>query len=291
MAPDIVPLKAEHHEDVKALCKTIWEGHDYVPEAFPRWMEDPNYESVGIFDDGNLVAIGTLEIVPKSTIGWVVGLRVREGYRDRGFAKDIVTRIIGLAKERGINPLWYATSSRNEASIHVATNLGFREVNSAGYFRLHAPYPPHQKPSAVFVPMTVDPDRLVSLLEQNPELVSTSTIPAAWEFEFADREGLHRLVSKTHFRVVMDENGVAQAFFFKIDRQREEESTAAFTIFATDRSVFVDVLARTIDEAQHQGADRAVYFLGPRCSEWVMTTGFVAEEFIGRRFLLYEIHP
>jgi hypothetical protein len=50
------------------------------------------------------------------------------------------------------------------------------------------------------------------------------------------------------------------------------------------------MIARSIDEADVLGADRAVYFLGPRATEWALTLGYVDEEFFGRRFLLYEIN-
>ena len=67
--------------------------------------------------------------------------------------------------------------------------------------------------------------------------------------------------------------------------------TAAFTVFASDRAVFIDIMSRMIDEAEAVGADRGVFFLGPRVTEWVLDLGYVADEFVDRRFLLYELNP
>jgi predicted GNAT family acetyltransferase len=216
---------------------------------------------------------------------------VKEEYRQRGLAKDLVNHLVEKAKSTGVRTLWYATSSRNEASQRVALALGFREADKVGYFRMYKPYPPHQKPSLTYIPLSVDAGRLHELLLQNPDLIESTTIPAAWEFEFKSRVGIERLSKKTEFRVIVSDEGIAHALYFRINRQRKDETTAAFTIFATDRSLFVDVLARTIDEAVSINADRAVYFLGPRSTEWALATGFVGEEFIGRQFLLYEINP
>lgn len=291
MPADPVLLKIEDHEQVKELCATVWDGNDYVPTAFPHWITDSHFQTAGIFEGNELVAIAALEFVPETTIAWVIGLRVKEEYRQRGLAKTLTDYLVKRATDAGIRTLWYATSSRNEASQKVALKLGFREADKVGYFRLYDPYPPHQKPSLSYIPLKVNAERLYEILQHNPELVESTTIPFAWEFEFTSREGLERLARKTEFRVIVGDDGIAHALYFRLNRMRNEETTAAFTIFATDRSIFVDVLARTIDEAVSQRADRAVYFLGPRTTEWALATGFVTEEFIGRQFLLYEINP
>ena len=46
-----------------------------------------------------------------------------------------------------------------------------------------------------------------------------------------------------------------------------------------------------IDQAETIGADRAVFFLGPRVTKWALDLGYVADEFVDRKFLLYEVNP
>ncbi len=284
-------LTIEDHDQVNELCLTVWDGNDYVPKTFPIWLENPLVSVMGLLQDDELVAICALELVPDTTIAWVEGLRVKESHRQKGLAREIVHHISKLAEEKGVRTLWYATSSRNEASMAVAMHAGFRLADSVGYFRLYKPFPDHPKPSLAYIPLEVDDDRLHEILMTNPDLIESTTIPLAWEFDFRSKEGLARLSKKTNFKVVIGENGDTLALYCRVDRQRNEELTAAFTLFARDRSIFVDVLSRAIDEAITVNADRAVFFLGPRASEWALASGYVTEEFVGRRFLLYELNP
>lgn len=276
---------------IQALCETIWEGNDYVPEIFPLWMQNPLSKTIGFFEDDELLAIGNLERIKDTDIAWIQGLRVKEGHREKGYAKTITNRLTNVAKHLGIKHLWYATGSRNEASMKVAEKCGFHIADKTGYFRIHKPYPEHPKPSLSIVPLNVNPERLHELLIANPDLVESQTFPLAWHFDFKTLEGLTRLLENTIIKVVLDEVGKMQGFYCIVERRRKEERTAAFSVFAIDRSVFVDIMSRMIDKAESLGADRAVFFLGPRVTEWALNLGYVAEEFIGRKFLLYELNP
>ncbi|TFG32065.1 GNAT family N-acetyltransferase [Candidatus Thorarchaeota archaeon] len=291
MSDNLRRLVIEDHEQVKLLCETIWEGNDYVPEEFPQWISDSKNISVGIFKDNELIALGDLEKVENASIGWVKGLRVKEGHRQKGLAVRITEELTRIAKEQGLRILWYATSSRNEASQLVAERTGFTLADSTGYFRLYRPYPAHSKPSPTLTPLKIDATRLYDLLLLNPELVESNTFPLAWHFDFKSIEGLSRLLRDSEIKVIIDEEGIAQGLYCMAKRDRKEDIwTAAYTVFATNRTVFVDMIARSIDEADELGADRAVYFLGPRASEWALTLGYVDEEFFERRFLLYELN-
>ncbi len=281
-------LVIQDQEQVDILCETIWEGNDYVPAIFPRWISTSDSHTLGLFIVDELVAFGNVERTEGSNIAWIQGLRVKDTHRGRGYATKITVELTNLAREKGITTLWYATSSRNEASINVALKAGFHEETNTGYFRLYKPFPPHAKPSQSIVPIQVNPERLFELLTINPDLVESDKMPLAWHFDYRTIDGLTRLLSEATNKVVIDEVGIPQAVYCMIERQRKEEKTAAYTVFASDRAIFVDIMSRMIDEAQTAGANRAVFFLGPRTSEWARDLGYVTEDFIGRRFLLFE---
>jgi RimJ/RimL family protein N-acetyltransferase len=284
-------LVIEDHDQVKTLCESIWDGNDYVPEIFPTWISDSLSTPLGIFQDNELVALANLEKVEGTTIGWVEGLRVKEGHRQSGLGSKTNEAVVKAAKEQGITTLWYATSSRNEASQLVAENSGFIKANTTGYFRLYRPYPAHSRPSPSIAPLKIDAMRLHELLISNPDLVESTTFPLAWQFDFTSIEGLSRLLKNSTIKVVINESGHVDGLYCMSKRDRKGDTwTAAYTVFATNRSIFVDIISRTIDEADTLGAERAVYFLGPRATEWALTLGYVEEEFIGRRFLLYELN-
>jgi len=291
MSDTLRELVIEDHDQVKILCENIWEGNDYVPEEFPEWISNSNEIPIGIFKGNELVALGDLEKIENSAIAWVKGLRVKDGHRQKGYGVRITKAIAEIAKQHGIRILWYATSSRNEGSQHVAEHAGFRLADKTGYFRLYRPYPEHSTPSPTIEPIEIDVDRLYEILVDTPELVESTTFPLAWHFDFKSKEGLTRLLHDADIKVIIDEEGIAQGIYCMAHRDRNENVwTAAYTVFATNRTIFVDIISRTIDEADSLGAERAVYFLGPRATEWYMALGYVDEEFNGRKFLLYELN-
>jgi N-acetylglutamate synthase-like GNAT family acetyltransferase len=284
-------LILEDQKLVDDLCETIWSGNDYVPTIFPKWVSNPLSNTLGLFEADELVAFGNIEKLEGSDIAEIQGLRVMEGQRDKGLATTVTLALLDIAKEQGIRHLWFSTSSRNEASMKVADKCGFHEADRTGYFRIYKPFPAHPRPSLSIVPMNITPERLHELLTENPDLVESNTFPLAWHFDFKDLDGLKRLLSDAVVKVVVNESGKVQGLYCLTERERQEESTATFTVFATDRSIFVDIMSRMIDQAETIGADRAVFFLGPRVTEWAPDLGYVADEFIGRRFLLYELNP
>ncbi|MFW9927117.1 MAG: GNAT family N-acetyltransferase, partial [Candidatus Thorarchaeota archaeon] len=258
MSEKLRELTIEDKEQVDLLCETIWQGNDYVPEIFSNWVVFPGSHTLGLFIDDELVAIGNIEKTENTNVAWIQGLRVRDTYRERGYATKVTKALTKIAGEMGIEILWYATSSRNAASMKVARKAGFYEAANTGYFRLYEPYPPHSKPSLSIVPVQVNPERLYELLTINPNLVDGNKFPLAWYFDYKTVEGLSRLLSKAMIRVVIDEAGIPQAVYCKTERERKDERTTAFSVFATDRAVFVDIMSRMIDEAEISGADRAV---------------------------------
>ena len=291
MSDTLRKLVIEDHDQVRTLCETIWEGNDYVPDIFPTWVSDSLSTPLGIFQKEELVALANLEKLEGATIAWVEGLRVKDGHRQKGLGSKANEAIVKAAKEQGVRTLWYATSSRNEASQLVAENSGFIKANTTGYFRLYRPYPAHSRPSSSITPLQIDPVRMHELLLSNPDLIESTTFPLAWQFDYKSIEGLSRLLKNSTIKVVINEAGLVDGLYCMSKRDRKGDSwTAAYTVFATNRSVFVDIISRTIDEADTLGAERAVYFLGPRATEWSTTLGFVDEEFIGRQFLLYELN-
>ena len=291
MSGNIRELTLQDQEHVNILCETVWSGNDYVPAIFPKWVSSPLSKTLGVFEADELVAFGNVEKMEDSNIAWIQGLRVKESHREKGHATSVTLALAELARDMGIRHLWYATSSRNEPSMKVADKCGFRIADRTGYFRIYKPYPAHSRPSPSIIPMNVTPDRLYDLLIENPDLVESNTFPLAWHFDFKTLKGLTRLLSDALVKVIVDESGKVQGLYCLIERQRKEETTAAFSVFATKRSVFVDIMSRMIDLAEARGADRAVFFLGPRVTEWAPDLGYVADEFLDRRFLLYEVNP
>jgi N-acetylglutamate synthase-like GNAT family acetyltransferase len=281
-------LQLSDERSVRELCKDIWEGNDYVPDRFSSWIKEENSSPIGLVIDGELVALGNLAAAPNSPVAWIKGLRVNTSRQHEGHGTKLVEHMINLAKKRGIKKLRYATGSRNEHSVHLAKNLGFGMVNSIGYFRLSNPYPQHPAPSPITVPLVVNSERLHEVLSSTPELVESETLPLLWEFEDKNPDGLARLENRTEFKLIVSDAGTAKGLFYGASVERNGLKTATYTVFATDRSVFIDIMARILDELDNSGADRAVFFLGLHATEWAPSLLIVSDDYLNRRYLLLE---
>jgi len=281
-------LQLTDEKSVRELCKDIWEGNDYVPDRFSSWIKEDNSNPIGLFVDGELVALGNLDAAPDSPVAWIKGLRVNPNRQHEGYGTKLVEHMIDLAKKRGIKKLRYATSSRNEPSVHLAKNLGFAVANSVGYFRLSNPYPQHPAPSPITVPLVVNSKRLHEALSSTPELVESETLPLLWGFEDKEPEGLVRLENRTEFKLIVGDQGNAKGLFYGASVERNESKTATYSVFATDRGVFIDIMARILEELDNSGADRAAFFLGPRATEWAPSLLIVSDDYLNRRYLLLE---
>src|SRR4030042_919312 len=100
-------LTLKDQGQVNNLCATIWEGNDYVPTTFPKWVVGPHDYVLGIFEGKELVAICNLETIEGTDIAWVQGLRVREAFQQKGYGAKITEAIIERAMEKQVRTLWY----------------------------------------------------------------------------------------------------------------------------------------------------------------------------------------
>lgn len=285
------PLKIDDKEQVESLSATVWDGRDYVPSVFEEWIQSPKDIPIGIFEKDLLVGFINLELRESKHIAWTQGLRVRDGYRDKGVGTQVTKEIVQVAKDHGIGRLRYCTSSRNQASMHVAENAGFKLINRVGYLRLSPPYPSHPKPSPAIHPIELDTERLLTLLNENPDLIPTETMPFAWEFENKNLDGLSIIGKASLIRGVIDNMGMLTCLYYAYEHVRDDEQRCAYTVYAIDRGVFVDVISRILDEAQTKDYKGLVFFLGPNSTQWMNMMDMIPEDYEGRRFLLYETIP
>lgn len=93
----------------------------------------------GMFDNNNLIAVSSLEIIkrlptPKigninSTIGYICGIYTNKNYRKQGIARKLVCETLEYGKNIGITR--FQLSSHNPIAINMYKNLGFKpNINS-----------------------------------------------------------------------------------------------------------------------------------------------------------------
>lgn len=123
-------LTHEDYSDIVDMCKDIWEGTDYLPEIFHKWVDDKGL-FLGAFDTDINKIIGTdkYSILHDGT-GWLEGLRTHKDYRGQGIGKELALRVLQEALDdlgRGrINKIAFATHISSVESISMMKRLGFK---------------------------------------------------------------------------------------------------------------------------------------------------------------------
>lgn len=123
-------LTHEDYDDILELCKDIWEGTDYLPEIFHKWVDD-NGLFLGAVDTATNKVIGTdkYSLLHDGT-GWLEGLRTHKDYRGRGIGKKLALKLFEKAlsdlENNTINKIAFSTHISSVESIGMMKQLNFK---------------------------------------------------------------------------------------------------------------------------------------------------------------------
>jgi RimJ/RimL family protein N-acetyltransferase len=123
-------LSHEDYSDIVDICKDIWDGTDYMPGIFHKWVDDAGLFLGAVDTDTNKV-IGTdrYSVLYDGT-GWLEGLRTHKDYRGKGIGKELGLRTFEKAKadleEGRIKKIAFSTHISSVESITMMKQLGFR---------------------------------------------------------------------------------------------------------------------------------------------------------------------
>jgi GNAT superfamily N-acetyltransferase len=114
-------------EDIREFCKTIWDGHDYVPDVMEDWLQDAH----GIFAvaeyAGQAIACSKITLLANGQ-WWLEGFRVDPEYQGIKVG-SLIHRYVDqwwLEHEAGV--LRLMTSSKNKAVHHLCESTGFTKL-------------------------------------------------------------------------------------------------------------------------------------------------------------------
>jgi len=120
-------------EEILAISQKIWEGEDYVPVVLEGWLSQGGLLVAEL--SGKVVGFAKVtELSPGEF--WFEGLRVDPAHQGKGVAKALAQAQLEWTLSRQPKTIRLATVETNEPSLHIAQNLGFREV--ARFFYLEA---------------------------------------------------------------------------------------------------------------------------------------------------------
>ena len=116
-------------EEIKEFCKTIWDGHDYVPDVIDDWFHDP--QGRGLFAvaeyQGHAIACSKITWLAEGQ-WWLEGFRVDPNYQGLKVGSLIHHYVDQWWLEHGDGSLRLMTNSKNKSVHHLCESTGFTKL-------------------------------------------------------------------------------------------------------------------------------------------------------------------
>lgn len=111
---------------MREITRMVWQGTDYVPLVWDRWLDDARGMLQVATLDGQVVGFQHVAIQPDES-AWLEGIRVAESAREAGMGRALLDAGLEYARLAGCAAARLATASVNPASTRLAERGGFRE--------------------------------------------------------------------------------------------------------------------------------------------------------------------
>jgi GNAT superfamily N-acetyltransferase len=166
---------------VLKVSSRIWEGNDYVPLFYDRWVKEGGFWAGEL--RGRIVGYGkATELAPGEL--WLEGLRVDPDSRKQGVGKELSRQVVYKTLERRPVSLRLATADVNHESIHIIeTVMGFKLY---AQYRFFVGTPKKPRPGPPLVAPTVA--EALDFIKRSAELAaSRGLLASTWLFRNLDR--------------------------------------------------------------------------------------------------------
>ncbi|SHJ89049.1 GNAT family N-acetyltransferase [Paramaledivibacter caminithermalis] len=125
--------RMEDKEDIINISKTVWDGDDYLPNIYEKWVANSNGEFTIAELDGKAIGCAKFTDLGGKKY-WFEGIRVNKQYRGMGIGKKITRYYIDKAKNKGYNSISLSTYIENYESIKIIESFGFKNTTKFKLF-------------------------------------------------------------------------------------------------------------------------------------------------------------
>jgi GNAT superfamily N-acetyltransferase len=216
------PMTTADKPALLRVSARIWEGHDYVPLFFDRWVRDGGFWA-GVLR-GRLVGYGkATELAPGEW--WLEGLRVDPDCRKHGIGKELSRQVLQRTLEKRPASLRLATADVNHESVHIIRQvMGLKPYVQYRFYR-GAPKKPRPGPRLA-VPRTAE---AFDYLRHSEELAaSRGLLQSTWLFRGLDRRYMAELVRRDHVFGCRAAGGLAGLMVLRPHRYRGNDLDISF---------------------------------------------------------------
>ena len=192
---EVRPVRPGDRERVEEISAGVWDGHDYLPRVFDRWVGDPGAWFQAGELGGEVVGVQRLRPIAREVV-WYEGLRVALDRRRQGVARALLEAAVAQARGLGFRVMRLATASPEAIALFEAA--GFQLLTAPRLWR--GSRVEGEEPARM--PAPGDGGRLFGYLAQDPALAAYGGVMANGEWALdVDGELLARLAGEGELRV------------------------------------------------------------------------------------------
>lgn len=112
-----------------AITRNVWNGTDYLPFVWERWLYEARGLVIVAAIDNRVVGLQHMALQPDGS-AWLEGIRVAEDARRRGVGEALLAYGVAWSRQMGSPAVRLSIASHNPASNHLACKGGFRVVGT-----------------------------------------------------------------------------------------------------------------------------------------------------------------
>ena len=120
--------------EILSFCKDTFSWGDYIHEVWDSWEKD-GYLAI-LEEDNNVIGMCHGVIYQNENMIWLEGIRVKQEYRKKGYATNLIRHFEKIAKNSGISHLNMLIESENTSSLNLAKKLNYDIISVWNYYSL-----------------------------------------------------------------------------------------------------------------------------------------------------------
>jgi GNAT superfamily N-acetyltransferase len=167
--------------DIREFCKTIWDGHDYVPDVMAGWLHDPQGMFAVAEHEGHAIACSKITWLAEGQ-WWLEGFRVDPNYQGLKVGSLIHRYVDRWWLEHGDGVLRLMTSSKNKSVHHLCESTGYLKLFATRGYKAE----PLEGSADMFRPAASgvqDLQQVVEFVQRSPSLAITDRlVDFGWQF-------------------------------------------------------------------------------------------------------------
>ena len=183
-------------EQISELCKSIWNGRDFLPTVWNNWISNEIGSFIVVESENQILGVYHHYILDSDS--WLETLRVHEQYRRQGIAQFMIKDYLERSKKLNAVNSRLVTSIKNTASRNLFEKHGFSEVLRSQYCSIELETITTNSIQEEFS-IIKDSKQIYSLLKDS--MLDNQLIPLWWRWWQQSDSALHEL-SNNSFIIV-----------------------------------------------------------------------------------------